>query len=106
MTQAIRRTAIALTALLSMPAYAAPAFADDDEDQARARAAVARGEALPVVRILEIAQREVSGQVIDVELEWDDGRLEYDVKVLTASGRVREVEIDAGSGQVLSVEDD
>ena len=67
---------------------------------------MARGEALPVSRILEIALREVAGQVIEVELKWDDDRLEYDVKVLTDAGRVREIEIDAANGQVLSVEDD
>lgn len=107
MTPAMRRAAIALAAMMAFAAYSTSASADDDaEDQARARAAVARGEALPVVRILEIAQREVAGQVIDVELDWDDDRLEYDVKVLTESGRVREVEIDAANGRVLSVEDD
>lgn len=107
MTQSFRAAAIALAAMVSLTSYATAAFADDDaQDQARARAAVARGEALPVSRILEIAQREVPGQVIEVELDWDDDRLEYDVKVLTASGRVREVEIDAGNGRVLSVEDD
>ena len=96
-----------MTALVSLTAYSTSALADDDaEDQARARAAVARGEALPVSRILEIAQREVPGQVIEVELEWDDDRLEYEVKVLTESGRVREIEIDASNGRVLSVEDD
>lgn len=107
MSQALRRAAIALTALASLAAYSTAALADDDaEDQARARAAVARGEALPVTRILEIAQREVPGQVIEVELEWDHDRLEYEVKVLTDAGRVREVEIDAANGRVLSVEDD
>lgn len=107
MTQAFRTALIALAAFAALTGYSTVASADDDaEDQARARAAVARGEVLPVSRILEIAQREVPGQVIDVELEWDDDRLEYDVKVLTESGRVREVEIDAGNGRVLSVEDD
>lgn len=107
MTEAFRAAAIALAAMTALTAYSTSAFADDDaEDQARARAAVARGEALPVSRILEIAQREVPGQVMEVELEWDDDRLEYDVKVLTESGRVREIEIDAGDGRVLSVEDD
>jgi uncharacterized membrane protein YkoI len=107
MSQAFRKTVIALTALLAVAGYATSASADDDaEDQARARAAVARGEALPVSRILEIAQHEIPGQVIEVELEWDHDRLEYEVKVLTDAGRVREIEIDASNGRVLSVEDD
>ena len=107
MSQALRKIAIALAALLAVTGHATSASADDDgEDQARARAAVARGEALPVSRILEIAQHEVPGQVIEVELEWDHDRLEYEVKVLTDAGRVREIEIDAANGRVLSVEDD
>ena len=83
---------------------------DDDAKHAREhdaiRAALQRGEVLPLARILAIAQQKVPGDVIEVELESERSGLIYEIKVLTQSGRVREVKIDARSGAVLSVEDD
>ncbi len=47
------------------------------------------------------------GDVIDVELERDDdGRWQYEVKVLTSTGRVREVKLIARTGVVREIEDD
>lgn len=70
------------------------------------QAAVKRGEVLPLPRILDLAQKRVPGEVLEVELEKDDGRFVYEVKMLTPDGRVREVTIDAHSGKILTVEDD
>ena len=39
-------------------------------------------------------------------LERENDRLIYEIKVLTATGRVREVEVDARTGAVLKIEDD
>ncbi|HEY6642057.1 PepSY domain-containing protein [Povalibacter sp.] len=82
--------------------------ADDavELDRDSIRQALKRGEALPLVRILAIAQQAVPGEVIEVELERDDGKLIYEIKVLTTKGRVREIEIDARTGSVLAIEDD
>ena len=41
-----------------------------------------------------------------VELENKHGALVYEIKVLTESGRVREIKIDARQGTVLKIEDD
>ena len=83
---------------------------DDRDHHAREhdaiRAALQRGEVLPLARILAIAQEKVPGDVIEVELESKRAALVYEIKVLTQSGRVREVKIDARTGSVLSVEDD
>ena len=88
----------------------ASGVAGDDDDHAREhdaiRAALQRGEVLPLARILAIAQQQVPGDVIEVELESKRAALVYEIKVLTESGRVREVKIDARNGTVLSVEDD
>ena len=85
----------------------------DDESRARhareheeMRAALQRGEALPLARILAIAQEKVPGDVIEVELENKRGALVYEIKVLTESGRVREIKIDARQGTILKIEDD
>lgn len=83
--------------------------ADDDKDQREhdaIREALQRGEALPLVRILAIAQQAVPGDVIEVELERKRDALIYEIKVLTQTGRVREIKIDARNGTVLKIEDD
>jgi uncharacterized membrane protein YkoI len=59
-------------------------------------------------RILAIATARVAGEVLEVdfdEAEGDDGP-EYDVKILTASGLILEVEIDAITGKILKIEED
>lgn len=70
------------------------------------REALRRGEVLPLVKILAIASKEVPGDVIEVELEQERDALVYEIKILTGTGRVREVEIDARTGTVLKIEDD
>ena len=97
--------AAALFALAAAPA----ARADDDDDRAdhvEARALLERGEILPLARILEIVRATQPGDVIEVELERDDGAWEYDVKVLTADGVVRKITLAARDGTVLKVRDD
>jgi uncharacterized membrane protein YkoI len=83
--------------------------ADDDKKQREhdaIREALQRGEALPLVRILALAQQAVPGDVIEVELERKHAALVYEIKVLTQTGRVREIKIDARTGSILKIEDD
>jgi hypothetical protein len=78
-----------------------------DKEHDVIRDALHRGEVLPLAKILAIAERHVPGEVIEVELE--DGKraaLIYEIKILTPTGRVREIEIDARTGNVLKIEDD
>lgn len=70
------------------------------------REALQRGEVLPLVKILAIATEQVPGDVIEVELEDEKKALVYEIKILTSTGRVREVKIDARTGKVLKIEDD
>lgn len=87
---------------------AAPVHADDDdrEDHVEARALLERGEILPLARILDIVKNHTPGDVVEVELDRDDGVWEYEVKVLTADGIVRKIELDARTGTVLKVKVD
>lgn len=79
-------------------------------DHEQAREALRRGEILPLTRILPIVQKRVPGEVIKIKLDDDDDdhpdRIIYEVKVLTSSGRVIELELDARTGKVLEVEED
>jgi uncharacterized membrane protein YkoI len=65
-----------------------------DSDQERARDAFERGEILPISEILAIALQHLPGDVVG-----------YEIDVLTAAGRVREIEIDARTGAVLDIDD-
>ena len=76
-----------------------------DSDQERARNAFERGEILPITEILEVALRHLPGDVIEVDLDFEDDYISYEIDVLTATGRVREIEIDARTGAVLDIDD-
>jgi uncharacterized membrane protein YkoI len=75
-------------------------------DHTAVREALQRGEVLPLVKILAIANKEVPGDVIEVELEDEREALVYEIKILTSTGRVREIKIDARTGAVVNIEDD
>ncbi|MBK1641471.1 hypothetical protein CKO12_06195 [Chromatium okenii] len=75
-----------------------------------ARQALERGEVRPLAEILARVADAVPGEVIHVEFERQHQRDHpvwmYEIKVLAADGRLREVEVDAATGRILSVEDD
>jgi uncharacterized membrane protein YkoI len=99
--------ALAVAAVVMTVAPPAIAGHHDRDDHVEARALLQRGEILPLSRILQIVQQQVPGDVIEVELDHSDLHgWEYEVKVLTAEGRVREVKLNAGSGVVRKIEDD
>jgi len=99
---------VAVLALSLAAAVPAAAWADDhkSKDHEAARTALARGQVLPLTRILAIAEQRAPGDVLKVELEGDDGKLVYEVKILGRNGRVRELDIDARTGTVLKIEND
>jgi uncharacterized membrane protein YkoI len=90
---------LCLTAVLAMP----PAHADSDHD--RARNAVQAGQVLPLKTVLDRLEREHPGQVLEVELEQEDGRWVYEVKLLQTGGRLVKLELDAASGELLQWRD-
>lgn len=72
------------------------------------REALRRGEILSLQRILAIVEKHVPGDILEIELEGPKkGRpMIYEIKVLTETGRVRKIKLDARTGVVLSSEDD
>ncbi len=77
------------------------AWADDDHEQARK--AVQAGQVLPLPTVLERLQRSHPGQVLDLQLEREDGRWIYEIKLLQSDGQLLKVELDAATAQVLKV---
>jgi uncharacterized membrane protein YkoI len=92
--------ALALTLLLGL---CAPVAARDGakDDHERARAAVQAGEILPLPVLLERLQRTYPGQVLELELEREDGRWIYEVRLLQPNGQLLRLELDARTAQVL-----
>jgi uncharacterized membrane protein YkoI len=78
--------------------------------EAEVYADVARGTPgrplIPLAKILELTSRHVPGEVVKVELEDEHGRRLYEIKVLAANGRVRELKFDAYDAQLIEIEDD
>jgi uncharacterized membrane protein YkoI len=74
-----------------------PARADDDHE--RARAAVVRGEVLPLDAVLARVPLRAGERLLDAELEREGGRWVYELELISADGRVREVELDARDGR-------
>lgn len=111
MIQSLHRTRLALIALplvlaLALAATSGHASDSKKKDHEAARLALARREVLPLTRILAIAAQRAPGEVLKVELEEDDGRMKYDLKILARNGRVLELELDAKTGATLKLEDD
>jgi uncharacterized membrane protein YkoI len=89
-------------ALLMATFALAPAGAGSKDDHERARAAVQAGEVLPLPELIERLQRTHPGQLLELELERDDGRWIYEVRVLQADGQLLKLELDARTAQVLT----
>jgi uncharacterized membrane protein YkoI len=70
--------------------------------QAAAIRAVRENRALPLDRVLALAAGAIKGQVIDVRLITWQGRLVYEVKVLTASGMVTSLYFEATTGTQIA----
>lgn len=80
------------------------ALAGDRGDHERARQALESGEILPLRTVLERVERDYPGQLVEVELERDDGRWLYEIKLIRSGGEILKLEVDARDGTVLGME--
>ena len=80
---------------------AGPARADDDQD--KARQALQAGQVMPLRQILDRVEREQPGQVLEVELEQEEGQWLYEIKLLRADGSLAKLKVDARDGRILKV---
>lgn len=78
------------------------AQAGRDGDHDRARAAVQAGEVMPLPAVLERLKRSHPGQVLELELEREDGRWVYEFKLLAPDGGLLKLQLDARTGAVLA----
>ncbi|UCE89914.1 MAG: PepSY domain-containing protein, partial [Pseudomonadota bacterium] len=75
-----------------------------DDDHEAARVLVEAGDILPLDVILEKAQARYRGRVLEVELEREAGRHVYEIEIVDEQGVVRELYLDASSGELLKAE--
>jgi len=95
-----------LTLSLALLLAATPA-ASRDLDQDEALKLRREGLILPLERLLQQAmQRYPGARLLEAELEEDDGIYIYEIKLLTADGIARELELDARDGRLLKDEED
>ena len=97
----MKPTICALIATCALLALSPVAMADGTRDHDRARAALRAGEVLPLTTILERVAKQQPGQVLEVELERDDGQWIYEVKLLHTDGALVKLKVDARDGLVL-----
>jgi uncharacterized membrane protein YkoI len=74
---------------------------DNDQGHDRARRASAGGQILTMTELLGRIHTQVTGRILDAELEHEDGAWIYEIKVLDPEGRLYELVVDAKSGRVL-----
>lgn len=70
-------------------------------DHEQARAAVQAGQVMPLPALLARLQQSHPGQVLELELEREDGRWIYEVKLLQPGGQLLKLEVDASTGEVI-----
>jgi uncharacterized membrane protein YkoI len=101
-----------LILLATIAAFAAlPAFADkgghgDDDDRSRVARAREQAEIMPIEKLVALLGEKIGGEIVEIEIEDDHGRLVYEVYYLDASGRRHEVKVDAASGAIIEREAD
>ncbi len=98
---ALASPSVAATEVLRIPPGVE--FEDGIDADAVLRA-VEQDELMPLDRVLDILRAERQGEVVEIELDVDDGRVVYDFDVLTAEGRLYAVAIDAVTGEVVEIE--
>lgn len=103
------RLLLATLALLAGLGSAALADSDQERgdqehgDHDRARDALRSGRALPLEEIVAKANAAFPGDILDVDFEDEDGQIVYEIKTITAEGRILKLKYDAATGELLQV---
>lgn len=109
----MKLTLLRVAAIAGALSYAGAAYANPSpacgepgkppHDHEQARAALTRGEVVPLRRVLETVERQSPGDILRVELQpTPAGGLVYRIKILARDGRVVKQCLDARSGAILA----
>lgn len=72
-----------------------------DDDSREVRRLVQEGKIIPLEELLATHRERLQGRILDLEVDREQGRVVYEIKTLDSEGVVREVEIDAQTGEWL-----
>lgn len=97
-------TLIAMLMVLDAIWLVPAVLADDEDDWRTLHEDVEAGRALALRDVLDDLERRYIGQVIEVELENEDGLRVYEVEMIGPDGQVVEFEVDAVSGEIIGME--
>lgn len=100
MKPGIRFTCVLMVLFLLLP-LSPQSLADSDHE--RARAALESGEILPLQKIIAKLEQIYPGQILEVELDRDDGLWIYEIKLVRDNGVLIKIELDASDGRLLAV---
>lgn len=78
---------------------------DDDDDREDQASTVTKEAIITENEAIAIAKKNITGELIEIELDEDDGRYEYDMEFKTTKGEA-EITIDAHNKNVLELEND
>jgi uncharacterized membrane protein YkoI len=98
-----------LASIAAVSIAAAPVMADDDDrrDQELARKALLEGRIRSLFEITEKVKPLLPGEILGVEIEVQDGgRIVYEFDVIEPGGKLKEVDVDAATAEILKIEDD
>ncbi|HOW62749.1 MAG TPA: peptidase [Candidatus Contendobacter sp.] len=97
--------AVVISSIAVGPFAVAPVLADYDHDRVRQLRATGQILALETI-IANHRHRHPGDQLLEAELEFEQGRYVYELKMLGSDGVVREFEYNARSGELWRVERD
>lgn len=83
-------------------ALVSPALASGDHDDARD--ALRRRQVIPLADIIPGILAEFDARLLEAEFEREHGIYVYELELITGSGRMIEVMVDAATGEILEVE--
>jgi uncharacterized membrane protein YkoI len=78
--------------------------AQPEEDQETARRALEKKEILPLGAVLARVESAFTGDVVEIELERQNGLWVYAIEIIDTDGRVRVIHVDGKTADVLTVE--
>ncbi|MCP3687246.1 MAG: peptidase M4 [Gammaproteobacteria bacterium] len=78
--------------------------AGEDISQNEIRELVKQGKLWSLESIMELYPQQQYGELLDLEVERENGAIVYELKFLQADGRIVELEIDASNGDLLEQE--
>ena len=95
-----------LVLVVSVSAFYPIYKAQADNDYMEARKLLEEGEILPLESILAQIKSMYPGKLLEVELERKNGSIFYEIEILTKNGIVKEIYVNAKTGNLESVKED